>query len=306
MSKKGRDYFEGPRTLTFARHGNSDRNNLRIELKNNNYPVFMRDILNTHTSEARLTPKGVTQGRRLGSWIDQDFRELAQRRLEKPFENVRAIVSTYARAVETAGHATEHAKLPIFWELDPRLVERNYGDLDRLSYEERLHLFTEEERELRAKQSYFFRAGNGETFQDMAGGRLSAHFRDIWERHRGCDVLEIDHGEVMWVKRFMIEGWHPRQLAQMILNTEKEYAKKHGVAHDTQNQMINTRIVQYTCEREDGSWSPTLCRFRLVNPAHPDDPKWNIPWQPLVKKLYTGKDLLEMVEPFKQYFQDVT
>jgi broad specificity phosphatase PhoE len=128
-----------PRTLTLGRHGESESNAAkRAAEKGIRHPREL-ELMRVHTSQRRLTPRGVQQAQRAGEWLRMHFSQEAARRLEPLYSTVRGYFSPYARAMETAGYLG----LPIEWRPDARLCERNWGDLDQLTYEERIEKYGE-------------------------------------------------------------------------------------------------------------------------------------------------------------------
>lgn len=195
-------------------------------------------------------------------------------------------VSPYARAMETAGHLGFGAD----WRPDSRIVERNWGEFDQMPYSERLRLF-EEQLELRKSHAFYWRPTNGETFQDVFN-----RLRDLLgSLHREChamDVLAVCHGETMWVFRDILEKMMPQDLRDAMMG------------QNDQTRIRNCRIIQYTREREDGSWSPRLERMRFVNPEAPDDPATNMDWTPIARRRWSSDDLLAYVGALPLFIDD--
>ena len=103
-------------------------------------------------------------------------------------------------------------------------------------------------------------------------------------------VVEVSHGETMLVQRFMLERWMPEDLVRMMLATDSRLSNEALLmeAPDMQNKIINCRIIQYTREREDGSWDTKYCRMRLVAPSDVTNPGMNLNWQPIIRRQFTG------------------
>jgi hypothetical protein len=77
-----------------------------------------------------------------------------------------------------------------------------------------------------------------------------------------------------------------------------------GVDTDWQNKLINCRIVQYTRQREDGTWASSYCRVRLIAPSAPNDPSRNIDWTPINRRTFTSAELLEYAEQFPHFLDE--
>lgn len=287
-----------PRTLTDIRHGESESNAAKRAAEKGLVHPNEAKLMAVHTSQRRLTARGVRQVGRASVWLKNYFIERARVLGEKPFENVRGYVSPYARAMETAGYTD----LPIEWLVDARLSERNWGELDQLPYEARVTKYGEA-MNFRERHGMFWPAANGESLQ-MLSTRMWQHFYKLRNEHSEHDVVEVSHGETMLTKRFMIERWLPEDVAHMMIATDTELSKQIlGIPTDFQNKIINCRIIQYTREREDGTLADSYCRVRLVAPSSPDDPKMNLDWRPIVRRKFTSAQLLEYVSQFPHFLE---
>ncbi len=229
-----------PRTLTLVRHGESESNAVKRAAENGAAHPREAALMETHTSRRRLTERGIKQATLAGEWLRNYFEKEAEQRNERPYEKVRGYVSPYIRAMETAGHL----RLPISWWADARLTERNWGDLDQLTYEERLTKYgSTDNREL---HGIFWPAGNGETLQ-MLSTRMWQHFTMLAREHGESDMIEVSHGETILTQRFMLERWLPEDVVQMMLATDSRLAREVlNRETDWRNKIINCRIIQYT------------------------------------------------------------
>jgi broad specificity phosphatase PhoE len=263
-----------PITLTLVRHGESESNVAKRHFDKHKKSIKgEKALMSVHTSERRLTPRGVDQAQAAGvclrRWFDEENIKIRR---------TRVYVSPYVRASETAGHLGLDNK----WRMDNRLVERNWGDLDQMTHEERMHKYREEF-DLRKEFAFFWRAGNGETLQDVFG-----RLRDFTNTlHRECSkkhVIVVTHGETMWAFRTLLEYWLPQDLREAMISRNK------------QTQIVNGRIVQYTRIDEKGKPQKRIVRMRMTHPTHPEDPKKNLPWQPVGRHEYSNADLLEYAE----------
>jgi hypothetical protein len=91
----------------------------------------------------------------------------------------------------------------------------------------------------------------------------------------------------------------------MMLSTDTRLAKEVlGKETDWQNKIINCRIIQYTREREDGTWDTKYCRVRLIAPSSPDDARMNLNWRPIVRRTFSSEELLKYVDQFPHFLQD--
>ncbi|MDB5189553.1 MAG: phosphoglycerate mutase family protein [Parcubacteria group bacterium] len=262
-----------PRTLTKLRHGESEGNFAKRAFEQGTPILGEEALMAVHTSERRLTKRGIEQAKAAGAWLRENWYdpELDKAGLQRMY------VSPYARAMETAGHLGFGTD----WRPDARIVERNWGEFDQMPYGDRLRLF-EEQLQLRKNYAFYWRPTNGETFQDVFN-----RLRDLLGTlHRECsnmDVLEVSHGETMWVGRDVVEKLMPQELRDELMN------------QTDQTRIHNCRIIQYTRQCEDGSWSERLERMRFISPERADDPKFNTSWLPIKRKKWSHQDLLDYV-----------
>lgn len=285
-----------PRTLTLVRHGESESNAAKRAAERGEAHPRERDLMRVHTSQRRLTPRGVLQAQFASKWLQGYFAEVAARFHEPVYANVRGYFSPYARAMETAGHLD----LPIEWRPDARLAERNWGDLDQLTYEERVAKYGEINN-LREMHGMFWPAGNGETLQALST-RMWQHFYMLKKDCEPYDVVDVSHGETMLTQRFMLERWLPEDVVYKMVRSDSVLSQTLlGKPVDCQNKIINCRIIQYTREREDGSWDTKYCRVRLIAPSAPNDPERNLGWQPIERRKFTSEEMLRYVDQFPHF-----
>src|SRR3989344_4015650 len=285
-----------PRTLTLVRHGESESNAAKRAAEKGKRHPRERDLMRVHTSQRRLTPRGIQQAHDAGTWLRQHFQNEAKRFGGVPYSQVCGYFSPYARAMETAGHLG----LPIQWRPDARLSERNWGDLDQLTYEERIAKYGEIDN-LRELHGMYWPAANGETLQALST-RMWQHFHMLREDRQGADVVDVSHGETILTQRFMLERWLPEDIVKMMLRTDSKLSKEMlKEPMDRQNKIINCRIIQYTRENEGGGWGTKYCRVRLIAPSAPDDPNKNLDWRPIERRQFTSQELLEYVDQFPHF-----
>src|SRR3989344_3329099 len=231
-----------PKTVTLIRHGESE-SNLAKDLAEQGMPhPNEADLMRRHTSERRLTPLGVEQAQAAGMWIHA---WILKNRIA-PTE-CRLYVSPYIRTLETSGHMQIKGRR---WRPDSRIVERNWGQMDQLTYKERAERYGDT-MGLRKEHALFWRpGGDGET---MLG--VLVRYRDLVDTmHRECEnmhVIVVTHGELMWAARYVHEYWMPYDLRDAMLH------------RTSQTDMHNCRIIQYSRLREDGTEGERLERGRL-------------------------------------------
>ena len=263
-----------PLSITLIRHGESESNLAKKRFERSMALAREGELMEAHTSERRLTPRGKAQAQAAGDWLRVNLWDP-----ERP-KFFRFYVSSYVRAMETAGHINVGEN----WHVDARLMERNWGSLDQLPYTERVKQF---ERELKRRKdyAYFWRPSDGETLQDVftrSRDMLGTLHRECSDKH----VVLVTHGETMWVWRTMLERWLPAQL------------RENMVHHSSQTRISNCRIIQYTRLGEDGTESPRLVRMRMVDPTAPSDPERNLGWTPVHRVLWSPKDLRQYADNY--------
>lgn len=279
-----------PRTFTLIRHGESESNAAKSAASKGKPLPQEADLMRVHTSERRLTPRGIAQARLAGIWVREDIESNARRRGEEPYANTRLFVSPFVRAIETAGHMDIPASAE--WRIDARLCERNWGALDHLVHSERIRRFGEMLK-FRKEHALFWTPHGGESLQTVMI-RAWLHFDML---HRQCaanDVYAVSHGEMMWGFRFLLEYWMPKDLASRMI-----WSRSNG-----KDRIINCRIIQYTRELEDGTLANRLVRVRFVNPERPTDPDTNSDWEPIRQRTFTSKELIAYAASFPQFLRE--
>jgi broad specificity phosphatase PhoE len=272
-----------PRSLTLERHGESEGNLVRTLFEKGNPHPNERSLMKVHTSHRRLTPKGVLQAKAAGEWLQREWLPPIQ----KEGKETRLFVSPYVRAMETAGHNGFGDR----WRLDNRIMERDWGELDSLTYDQRMQKFADIPNDPE-EDAFFWRPPGGEALFNVF-----LRLRDMCTTlHRECEdmhVLMVCHGETMWAWRALLEYWTPQRLALEMMR------KSNKTRH------INCRLIQYSRFAEDGSDAGKLCRVRFVNPSDPDNPEWNQGWQAFERPTYTHAQLLELSESYLRFLEDV-
>lgn len=271
--------YKVPPSLTLIRHGESEGNLARRLFDKGTPHPKETDLMKVHTSSRRLTPKGIGEAQRAGEWARREWLEP----LQVQGANTRLITSTYIRAIETAGHLGFGDQ----WHLDNRVVERSWGDVDMLTYDERIVKYADIYQEA-GEDAFFWMPPGGESLQgvmqrlhDLLTTTLSHECHD---KH----VFITTHGETMWAWRVLLEHWTP----QMLVQTQAE--------RSTKTKHINCRIIQYSRFTDSGEDTGKFCRVRFIDPSRPDDPDWNQDWMPIVKPVYTHAQLRAIAEQHKQ------
>lgn len=264
-----------PELLTLIRHGESEGNIAGDKSKKGDHSLFNDEFLARHSSLWRLSRRGIEQAQQTGEWLRHNHPETFDR----------LYVSSYIRAQETAAHlAIPNAA----WNDEFYLRERSWGELDRMSAEEREKRFSENLQE-RKRSPFYWRPPNGESMAEMC---LRVD-RVLDTLHRECDgkrVAIVCHGEVMWGFRVRLERMEEETFLQLD-------GSKHP--HD---RIHNCQVLQYTRQRDPNNpdaqgLTPYLGWMRSICPWDTD--KSPNKWTPIVRKRYTNEELLVRAERVK-------
>ena len=222
-----------------------------------------------HSSQWRLSPKGVKQAAITGRFIKND--------LGLHFD--RFYASEYLRAMETA------ALLDIddaVWFTEFYLRERNWGSLDRASVLERQERYAESMEE-RAIDPFYWTPPNGESMAELCI-RVDRVINTLSRECDGKNVVIVCHGEVMWGFRVRLERM-PQETFRRLDESENPLHRIH-----------NCQVIHYT--RSDPkvkghSQGPYLDWVRSVCPWHlgMSDNRWHKIHRPT----YSNQELLDRV-----------
>lgn len=265
-----------PIDLVLVRHGQSEQNLALHAARRGDESLYSDEYRARHVSQHRLTPLGREQARKAGEWLKANGYGLFDRRY----------VSSYVRAKETA--ALLQVKGPD-WFVDPLLREREWGDYDHMSWEER-SAKTAQSVNIRKTDSFYWVPPNGESIAGLTV-RLRTFF-DTW--HRECSdmkVLVVCHGEVIWGFRFMLERMSIEKW------TELEASKEPGAI------INNCQIVHYTRRNPKTlKVTPYLNWMRSINAAAPENS--TIDWQPLERRRFSDEELMQAVRHVNPLFEN--
>lgn len=258
-----------PIDLVLVRHGESEGNAAKRRSRNGETGLYDEVLGGRHTRSYRLTDKGRAQAEKAGNYIKEHLGFFD-----------RFIVSEYARAVETA------ALLDIpdaRWYKDFYLTERDWGDLDSCTEEERETKFGEA-LAMWDVEPFFWRPPNGEHM-----GALSLRLNRILHTlHRECSdkrVIMVCHGEVMWAFRVMLERM-----------PQERYRELHE-SQDSADRINNCQIHHYT--RRDplsGRLASHANWMRIIRPT--SSPPEVRGWITIERLVYSNEALLDSLESY--------
>jgi NAD+ kinase len=260
-----------PIDLVLVRHGESEGNLAKDRAKAGAIDGFTEAFRDRHSSQFRLTTRGITQAKAAGDWLKTNG--LAR------FD--RYYASEYVRAYETAGHLGLKLLAGQRWFLDFFLRERDYGHFDVMPYAERAERFPEEVK--RKDRDGFFWAPPGGESMASAAMRLG---RLLDTLHRECidkRVIVVCHGETMWAMRVRLE----RMLATRYNALD---ASKHA-----RDRIHNCQILHYTrMNPETGTMEGRYDWMRSVCPW--DEALSSNAWTRIGRPTFTNEDLLAMAD----------
>lgn len=262
-----------PRLLVLVRHGKSEGNVVKKRSqKGNNEAFHNKDFLARHTSHFRLVDRGREQAKLSGEWIRQN--------LGYYFD--RYYTSGYVRAMETAAHLGLRDAV---WYTDFHLRERDWGDMDAVSEEDRHKKFAQN-MERKSVNPFYWHPPSGESIAQVC---LRVD-RMIDTLHRECDgkrVIIVSHGELMWAWRVRLERMTPERYLEL------------DASKDPRDHIDNGHVLIYTRENpETGKLAPYLAWMKSVSPSHPEASREE--WQPIIRPRFTNAELLRIIGEIQQ------
>lgn len=267
-----------PLNLFIVRHGESIGNLAKRRSEKGDHTLLER-LRGTHTASWPLTKKGIEQAKKTGIFLNTlcNDRDIY-------FDEM--YVSSYARAMQTANNLD---LIRPEWSVDTRITERDWGELDRLTDEERQEKFGEALK-MRTVEPYFWAPPNGESFK-----KLNIYIRDFIDSlHRvtGQNVIVVCHGEVMKAFRIVFLQMTPMEYEEM------EFSK------DPLKRIHNCQVDHYT--RRDPVTLKTAHRLEHLTVYRPSEKGDTvISKQYLPKKRYSSDELGQMAAKLSKDFADL-
>jgi len=261
-----------PIDLVLVRHGESE-SNLANSLDRKGDSRYMTEAHKSkHTSEYRLTNKGIKQAKAAGQWL--------RKNIDGQFDFY--LTSDFARAKETAAYLD----LPgAEWEIDPYLVERDHGEMDGLSNTEKEVLYGKDYRN-RYIHNFYRRPPNGESRLDLSL-RWDRIMLSLSQRHAEHRVIIVAHQSI-------IESGLIRRLHWTIEDFHNWKKKR-----DPKTDINNCQIIHFTRRNpETGQVIERIRWWRTVCPW--DKARSDGKWRPIIAKKYTSKELLKMVQAYER------
>lgn len=263
-------HFTEPRLadLVLIRHGESEGNVARQRSLDGDDSLFHGEFQHRHSSNWRLTDRGRRQATAAGDWLKKNGL----------LHFDRYLVSEYLRALETAGRM----ELPgAKWYAEMLIRERDWGQMDLMSEQERIVKMQDELRR-RDLDRFYYAPPGGESLAAVA----QRADRLLGVLHRECagkKVIVVCHGEVMWAMRTRLE--------RMPVDTFHELQESGQMV----DQIHNGHILHYT--RRDpvsGVMAPFFTHMRSVCPWNEKlSPKG---WTKIERPVYDNEMLLAIAE----------
>ena len=267
-----------PVNLVIVRHGESIWNLAKRRSEQGDHSLLKR-LRGTHTASWPLTRKGIDQAKKTGVFLNKLSNDQSMY-FDKMY------VSSYARAMQTAGNLE---LIRSNWVVDTRITERDWGELDRLTEEERQEKFGEAIK-MRTVEPYFWTPPNGESFK-----KLNIYARDLIDslhRVEVPNVIVVCHGEFMKALRFVFFQMTPMEYPEM------EFSK------DPLKRIHNCQVDHYT--RRDPMTlkiSHRLEHLTVYRPSEENDVV--ISKQYLPRKRYSSGELRQMAGKLSKDFADL-
>lgn len=269
-----------PADLVLVRHGESEANFIKGEIKAGNDKAYTDAFAKAENWQTRLTEKGRTQAAAAGKYI----REVIGAKFDARF------FSYFVRTRETAGLLGLEGPN---WQRSPYLHERDWGTIDSPSPDE---FETEEYREVikgRKENPLFWRPPNGERVIDVAmrfDRVLQTIHRDVDSGRipeRGRAVL-VTHGEVIDAARVPLEKMDEVKFFEWINDKRPE------------NKSHNCQVIHYTRrldpDKPDSELARKVMFRRSICPW--DRSLSSDAWMRIEHPTYTDEELLEGAEQY--------
>lgn len=259
-----------PIDLVLIRHAESEGNVASKWSRRGDHSAYTTKFRQRHSSQWRLTDRGVEQAQQAGIWVREN--------LGTNFD--RYYVSEYIRAKETAVHlGFPNAE----WFSDLYLRERDWGDLDVMPEDER-HVKYGVALAKRKQDAFYWCPPNGESMASLCL-RIDRVLDTLHRECGGKKVVIVCHGEVMWAFRVRLERMAQARYRELDLST------------NPLNRIHNCQILQYSrIDPSSGDEAPYLGWMRSVCPF---DPSLSTnEWEQIVRTRYSNTALLELVEQY--------
>ncbi|HVT74952.1 MAG TPA: histidine phosphatase family protein [Candidatus Paceibacterota bacterium] len=259
-----------PKNLILVRHGQSEGNVASGLSHHGDHSAFTEAFKDRHGSTWRLSKKGREQALSAGKYLKQ---------LGIVFD--RHYVSEYLRAMETASLLD----IPdAEWYVDFYLRERDWGEMEVMSIEEREKRYADTLRRRKASP-FYWTPPNGQSMADLCL-RVDRVIETLHRECAGRNVIIVCHGEVMSAFQVRLERMSQERFRELCLS------------RDPKVRINNCQIIHYTRadnpnQYADGNSLPHVAWVRSVCPW---DEERSSDWRQISRQTYSNEALYERVE----------
>jgi NAD+ kinase len=254
-----------PIDLVLVRHGESEGNVARHLSQSGDNSLFTQEFMQRHSSLYRLTDRGISQAVAAGGWVKGN--------IGPHFD--RYMVSTYLRAMETAGLMD----LPdAQWRLEDYLRERDIADWDNVPESLKLENYAESYARYKLDPFRWQPPGGGESVAQLCM-RADRVLDTLHRQAQDQSVIVTCHGMMMWAFMVRIERLTPG----MFLDRTKDASfriRNCQVHHYTRRDPVTGRVSDHA------DWVRSVCPW--------DTTKSNPNWREIIRPRFSSVDLLEM------------
>lgn len=267
-----------PIDIILVRHGQSEGNKAsKASLKGDN-KFFTPEFLDKHSHDFRLTDKGIRQAKAAGEWLKSNV----------PMPLDRCYVSSYIRAIETAGHLG----LPsACWREEFHLRERDMALMDNITDDEKKKIFTLEQEQFKRNPFLSYPAGGGESIAALCW-RLKTTMIAHWARE--CSdkkIIAVCHGHVMRAIQLEFEDLGSNDFIRLDSSEEPV------------DMLKNCQILWYT--RRDPATQkeyPYIVAIRSICPFNTETGLVeDFGWKTIIRNRYTNEDLLAKAAKYPRH-----
>jgi len=187
-----------PRNLFLVRHGESEGNLLMRRLEKKEIKSFS-EFNEIHESEYKLTPLGISQSKKAGTWLKKNV----------TISSSRNFVSSNIRAMQTAVYLNLS---PSYWNIDYNLREKEEGLFFSFYLEGEDFLNYKENKKDSELHPFLYRPPQGESMADLCIRIQLFLNKMVQEEDDRENVIIVCHAYVMKAFRIILEGMSPKKI----------------------------------------------------------------------------------------------
>lgn len=268
-----------PTNLFIVRHGESIGNLAKRMSERGDHSLIER-LRMTHTAHWPLTKTGIKQAEATGRFLNSLT-------CDQGLYFDRMYVSPYARALETASRL---CLTKANWIVENRITERDWGDFDRYTEEER-HKQFEDVLRMREVEPFFWSPPGGQPFNRFYD-RIKSFVVSL-ARIEAPNVVVVCHGEVAKAFRMVFAQMAPWEYADM------EFSK------NPLDRIHNCQVDHYSRRNpESGHMEDRLEWLRVYRPSTSGEEPV-IGWRHLPRKRYDNHELFQAASRLSAQFADI-